>query len=417
MSQTPRALHVHVLVDLEWTAQSGGQVTCWQRLAGAAVDVPHLHLTLHAQGAPHDSRDLLPNLKLILHKPIFSTRNIPFLHTPAHTDLASYHPGLAAALEGADVIHTTDGYFAYAQTAEKISAAKNIPMTHSVHTDTISYSRIFTRRFFEKALGAFGRLIDDIFGISKGVGNNMQHRLARHESLCQYVLVSREEDRHLAACALSPERVRSYRLGLDREQFDPARRDRAAFCAHYNIPQNSIVVMFVGRLDEGKNIHRLIAGMEAAIKNGAPLYLFAAGLGPAEKDIHARLKGHAVTPGFLSPDDLSLAYASADWLALPSTVETWSLVAEEALASGLPVIASCGSGVGRFLGAEGAGLLVREDNDMAWEAALIEACGLQDMERLRKLARSAALAQFPGWVEALTHDFLPAWQLAAEEGR
>jgi hypothetical protein len=57
--------------------------------------------------------------------------------------------------------------------------------------------------------------------------------------------------------------------------------------------------------------------------------------------------------------------------------------------------------------------LVREDSDKAWEAALMEACGLQDMDRLRSLARTAALAQFPDWSEALSNDFLPVWRMAA----
>jgi glycosyltransferase involved in cell wall biosynthesis len=412
MSQTARPLHVHVLVDLEWSSQSGGQVTCWQRLATAARDVPGLEITLHAQGND-GAAQIAPNVRLVLHKPVFSTRRIPFLHAPAHTDLASYHPGLARALEGADVIHTTDGFFAYAKTAERVAKTRNIPLVHSVHTDTVSYSRIFTRRFFEKSMGGLGTAMDDAFGISKNVANDMQRKLDQHEKQCRFVLVSREEDRASALKVTGPARVLNYRLGLDREMFTPDKRDRAAFHVRYNIPQNSIVVMFVGRIDEGKNIHRIIGGMERAIKNGAPLFLFAAGLGPAEKDIHARLKGHAATPGFLNEEDLSVAYAGADWLALPSTVETWSLVAEEALASGLPLIASCGSGVGRFLGSEGAGLLVREDSDKAWEAALMEACGLQDMDRLRSLARTAALAQFPDWSEALSNDFLPVWRMAA----
>ena len=117
---------------------------------------------------------------------------------------------------------------------------------------------------------------------------------------------------------------------------------------------------------------------------------------------------------FLAPEQLAIAYASADWLALPSTVETWGLVVAEALASGLPVIASCASGVGRFLEEEGAGFLVKEDTPAAWEAALMGACVFRDVQRLRKVARAAS-SHFVSWEEALIEDFMPAWTKAAEE--
>ncbi|HVY13106.1 MAG TPA: glycoside hydrolase, partial [Alphaproteobacteria bacterium] len=139
-------LHPHILIDLEWKPESGGQVMCWQRLAEAARHAEGLRLTLHAQGAKEEAHDLNPHARLLLHAPVFSTRRLPFLgHVPAHTDMAHYHPKLAESLAGADVIHTTDAFFAYARTAEKIAAQHRKPLVHSMHTDTVSYTRIFTR--------------------------------------------------------------------------------------------------------------------------------------------------------------------------------------------------------------------------------------------------------------------------------
>jgi glycosyltransferase involved in cell wall biosynthesis len=140
----------------------------------------------------------------------------------------------------------------------------------------------------------------------------------------------------------------------------------------------------------------------------------AAGIGPARPFIHKRLGTRVCLLGFLTPEELAIAYASADWLALPSTVETWGLVVAEALASGLPVIASCASGVGRFLEEEGAGFLVKEDTPAAWEAALMGAGVFRDVLRLRKVARAAS-SHFVSWEEALIEDFMPAWTKAAEE--
>jgi glycosyltransferase involved in cell wall biosynthesis len=403
-------LNVHVLVDLEWKPEAGGQVMCWQHLARAASNTAGLRLTLHAQGPAEEKRTLFENVRLWLDKPFFSSKNIPLLHTPAHTDLADYHPALAKALADADVIHTTDGFFAYARTAEKISAQQGIPLVHSVHTDTVSYSRIFTQSFLEKSFGLLGRLLDKGFSISKGVEKDMRKKLIRHESRCRYVLASREEDVQDAQKILGSARARRYRLGVDGLTFHPGQRDRAGFCARHIVPGNPIIVLFVGRLDEGKNVMRLVEAMEAEIKKGAPLFLVAAGEGPKAEEIRQRLGLNASLPGFLTPQELAVAYASCDWLALPSKVETWSLVAAEALSCGLPVIASSYSGVWRFLGDEGAGLLVEEDTNAAWEKALSTACTLQNPGNLRTAARKAALTHFPSWEQAFAQDFLSVWQ-------
>jgi hypothetical protein len=190
----PSPIQVHVLVDLEWRPQAGGQQLCWLNLAEAARGVDGLALTIHAQGESELDRVLHPNARLLLHKPVFSTRKLPFLRVPAHTDLARFHPALARALEGADVIHTTDAFFAYARTAEKVAGQRRLPLTHSIHTDTVSYSGIFTRGMLERNLGGVGRSLDGTFAIARRVQANMAAKLRRHESQCRFVLASCERD-------------------------------------------------------------------------------------------------------------------------------------------------------------------------------------------------------------------------------
>jgi len=48
--------------------------------------------------------------------------------------------------------------------------------------------------------------------------------------------------------------------------------------------------------------------------------------------------------GFLNQSEISRAYVAADCLVLPSAIETWGLVVNEAMASGLPCIVSDGCG-------------------------------------------------------------------------
>jgi glycosyltransferase involved in cell wall biosynthesis len=97
-------------------------------------------------------------------------------------------------------------------------------------------------------------------------------------------------------------------------------------------------------------------------------------------------------PGPLTGADLDRAYAAADLLVLPSHAETYGMVVTEALARGLPVLASDVGGVTEALGHgdDGArpGMLVPSGDPAALGAALrawLEDAELRD--RLRRAAR------------------------------
>ena len=65
---------------------------------------------------------------------------------------------------------------------------------------------------------------------------------------------------------------------------------------------------------------------------------------------------------FLDRDDLAALYASADVCMLPSQTETCGLVALEAMASGLPVVAADAGGLRESVEHEVSGLLVPPDD-------------------------------------------------------
>jgi glycosyltransferase involved in cell wall biosynthesis len=86
--------------------------------------------------------------------------------------------------------------------------------------------------------------------------------------------------------------------------------------------------------------------------------------------------------------ELDRAYASADLLVLASHAETYGMVITEALARGLPVLATDVGGVTEALGHPPAGLLVPPGDAAALGAALrswLEDAGLR--ARLRRAAR------------------------------
>jgi glycosyltransferase involved in cell wall biosynthesis len=96
-------------------------------------------------------------------------------------------------------------------------------------------------------------------------------------------------------------------------------------------------------------------------------------------------------PGPLAASDLDRSYAAADLMVLASRAETYGMVVTEALARGLPVVATDVGGVSEALGwgADGIrpGLLVPPEDPAALAAAL--RAWLGDAELRSRLRRAA----------------------------
>lgn len=110
--------------------------------------------------------------------------------------------------------------------------------------------------------------------------------------------------------------------------------------------------------------------------------------------------------GPLGGADLEEAYAAADLLVLPSLVETYGMVVTEALARGLPVLASHVGGVSEALGEAGdgpPGLLVPAGRPGALAAALRSWLTDGDLrERLRRRAVARCETLVP-WSDTVDH--------------
>jgi glycosyltransferase involved in cell wall biosynthesis len=104
-------------------------------------------------------------------------------------------------------------------------------------------------------------------------------------------------------------------------------------------------VLAAGRLVADKGFTDLVA---AVARLRPPVSLTIAGEGPQRRALAARASTLDVDldlPGALSPGDLAHAYACADIVAQPSHREGLGLVAAEALATGVPVVATDAGGV------------------------------------------------------------------------
>jgi glycosyltransferase involved in cell wall biosynthesis len=309
------------------------------------------------------------------------------------------------------VIHTTDAYFAYARTAERVARRERLPLVTSVHTDTPRYARVFTTQTVERLLGrgyAARALIDGI-GVACYAERRMLRQLERHRRACHAVLVSRPDQlgdpRGASACLL--------RRGIDRAVFHPKKCDRAWLAARFGIAPDAVVILFVGRVNRGKNVMLLADAAADLAAAGTPVQLFCAGAGDQRDAVTARLGGNATCPGALEADELARVYASADIFAFPSAIEEYANVVLEALASGLPVLVASESGMGRVVVEGETGFALAGGKSFAWSHYL----ALLARDRTRRMgmgerARRYAESRLPSWADVLAEDILPAWRRA-----
>jgi glycosyltransferase involved in cell wall biosynthesis len=159
---------------------------------------------------------------------------------------------------------------------------------------------------------------------------------------------------HIAAQAetlgVRPERIHVVRSGVDVERFQP--RDREAARSRLRVRMDENLVLFVGNLEPRKQVDVLLR----ALPESASLVIIGTGENAGRDDQTEQL--HALTRAlglqdrvrFVGrvPDSKLLEwYAAADVFALPSSSEAQGIAALEAMACGLPVVASA---VGGLLG-------------------------------------------------------------------
>ena len=119
---------------------------------------------------------------------------------------------------------------------------------------------------------------------------------------------------------------------------------RAAARARFGARESDFVVLFAGKLESRK---RPLDAVRAVSALGPNAMLAIAGAGDLDADVieeASRLAVRVAMVGFINQSRLGPIYAAADCLLLPSETESWGLVINEAMATGLPAVVSDGVG-------------------------------------------------------------------------
>ncbi|MYA06518.1 MAG: glycosyltransferase family 4 protein [Holophagales bacterium] len=207
-----------------------------------------------------------------------------------------------------------------------------------------------------------------------------------------------------------PSRVIPY--GVDTDMFRPLAEVpdepvEETWRERLNIPDNSTVLLGVGRLATKKGFQVLIDVLPRLLSDFSDLHAIIAGDGDQMADFRATVDGwrpdhtgRIHLPGAVAHDDLPGLYRSADLFVLPAVhdpqgnVDGLPNVILEALASGLPVVATSVSGIPLAVESGVQGVLVPEQDRAALREAIAGILGNPEQRRLMGArARSRAVSQ------------------------
>lgn len=124
---------------------------------------------------------------------------------------------------------------------------------------------------------------------------------------------------------------------------DALRSQRAALRDRWGLPEDAVVFAAVGKLIARKRPWDILCAIEAAAPRAPRLWGLMVGDGPLRAEIETAARARHLPiafTGFLNQTELPEAYVASDCLLLASDDDTWGLVINEGMASGLPALVS-----------------------------------------------------------------------------
>lgn len=189
--------------------------------------------------------------------------------------------------------------------------------------------------------------------------------------------------------------------GYDRDLFKPADGNEAS-------PQTDPYILYVGRIEEKKNVRLLLDAFVLISKEKKKINLVLGGrngygfemIQDKIKSLPKEVRDRIFQPGHLPRYDMIRYLQHAAIFAFPSQYEGFGLSVLEALACGLPVVCSDNSSLPEVTGE--AAVLLPPSNPLAWASAFSR---ILSTPELATKMRQASLKQAENF----------SWQIAAEK--
>jgi glycosyltransferase involved in cell wall biosynthesis len=269
-----------------------------------------------------------------------------------------------------DVVHVaTEGPLGL--TGRRYAVRRGIPLITSYHTNFPQYARHYGAGIIEPLVWKWLRWFHRPAVLTQTPGEAVAHELERR-GIGRPVVWGR---------------------GVDTAHFHPGRRS-AGWRRWLAGGDDTAIVLHVGRLAPEKNIDVLADAWIAARQHvGQRATFVLAGDGPEARRLLAQLPWVRQL-GFLDRETLAEVYASADICVLPSKTETCGLVALEAMASGLAVVAADAGGFRESITHGQTGRLVVPDDGTGFAAEILSlVISPPRRAALATAARTAAVAR------------------------
>jgi len=243
-------------------------------------------------------------------------------------------PTFLRAIKSSGIVHAHGHPYLTSLTAAKLAKLCDKPFVLTQHNTFIDYNNLFdsVERINDLTVGKLNlKDADKIIAISGATKD--------------YVL----------GLGAKPSKVKVIYNGVDLKKFCPTVGKREEMRKKLGIPQDAVVVLTVRRLVYKNGIDTLIDSANIAVKKNPLILFLVVGKGPDMENIRMQVTQLGIASnfrlaGFVSDDDLPSYYNLADLFVLPSkSGEGLPLVALEAMACGLPVVATDVGGIREIL--------------------------------------------------------------------
>ena len=196
---------------------------------------------------------------------------------------------------------------------------------------------------------------------------------------------------------LHPDKITIVHNGIDLPDFKESdiAQARAALRAELGLPKHAVVILTLARLAPNKGHRYLVEAMPEVLRMHPNVHFLFAGEHDQAEPVIAQISALGLGSlvhllGFRS--DTHHLLAASDFFVLPSLAEGFSLALVEALAAGLPTVATDVGGASEVIQPGQGGILVPPANSAALAAALKHLLSLNaaEIQRQRQAARQAA---------------------------
>ena len=277
---------------------------------------------------------------------------------------------IAKIIRSSDLIHAHGHPYLSSLLAAKLAKKYSKPLVITQHNTFIQYQGLWNT--FEK--------LNDMT-----IGKEILKLADR------IIVVSDATKKYVVSLGVTPEKIIILHNGVDIHRFKPIKGLKEEMRKKLDINANTNVALTVRRLVFKNGIDTLIESAKKAVKENSNLVFLIVGKGPDLPEVREnirqlKLEKSIKLVGFISDEELTQYYNVADFFILPSkSGEGLPLVALEAMACGLPVIATDVGGIKEILDIN-FGKIVPANNPASLKEAILD-FSHRDLNPIRKRLR------------------------------